>query len=343
MNSGRASRNSVNRFGGKTICNELPPTAVPATIERRASFLFCSGSASIAPILTPRYTDIFEYISGGAPSSAGWALQNVTFVGDLARFTQRCFNSNIQLEAVSDGSFKEMHGTASWRLSIPLSEDYFLGSAISPGPCAAQSAYRSELTGLYGIAVTLWAIKQSYNCSMLVDIGCDGLSALSHFQYDTDICNPTVSHFDIISATRWLLGQIGGQYQWRHIKGHQDDKEDAILDHWAQFNIQMDTEAKLHWTRTHEIDASSRPMRIYGESGSLTIKQEKVVVEMKQQLMNYLGSFKAVEHWEDRFNWGRGRGVHVNWHALGIAVSGEVQSRRLWASKFASGFSDAEG
>lgn len=281
---------------------------------------------------------VMDFITEEAPTSSLWALQQFQFIGNLRLFEAHCRSSTIRLMAVSDGSFKDLHGTASWRISIPSSDDYFLCSAISPGSPESQSAYRSELTGLYGIAVTLWAIKCTYKCSIEAEIGCDGLSALSHFQYESDVINPSASHFDLISAIRWLLSEIGGTYRWRHIKGHQDDDENALLDTWAHFNIQMDLEAKKHWSETHTINARERPNRIYGETGVLTINDVKVVVNLKQQLMTYLGSIKAVAHWEDRFNWGRGNGKKIHWEALGVAVQKERLSRRLWIAKFATGF-----
>ena len=192
--------------------------------------------------------------------------------------------------------------------------------------------------GLYGISLTLWTLHQFYHCHITATIGCDGLSALGHFKYISDTINPSLSHFDLISATRWLLRDTKGHFKWRHIKGHQDDDPNAILDIWAAGNIQMDTAAKLHWASTENVLASDRPMRIFGECGELWIDQKKIVMDLKQQIITYLSAQSAISHWEDRFNWDKGTSNKVNWAFLGVATKSAPAPRRLWATKFASGF-----
>ena len=139
------------------------------------------------------------------------------------------------------------HGTASWRISRPGMDDYFLGHAVVTGPSNCQLAYQSELCGLYGIVLSVWSLVQTYEFQVDLTIGCDGLSALNQFQFVDDFTNPNIPQFDLISATRWLLKEINGKYNWKHIKGHQDDDARAVLDEWAYWNIQMDRDAKQIW------------------------------------------------------------------------------------------------
>lgn len=244
----------------------------------------------------------------------------------------------VRLCAVSDGSFKSSHGTASWRISIADSEDYFTGSLVSPGPSDCQSAYRSELAGLYGIALSLWMLKQFFKCHIGVTIACDGLSALQQFQYLSDVVNPNVPHFDLISATRWILIEVQGSYEWKHVLGHQDDDSEALLDKWATWNIQMDLAAKEFWSRTYPVEEEQRNMSIFGEVGSLWIRGRKVVQDLKKQVIEFLGSIASVPQWEKTFNWSKGLGQSVNWKFFGKALKSVPASRRLWVTKTASGF-----
>jgi hypothetical protein len=46
--------------------------------------------------------------------------------------------------AVSDGSFKDQHGTASWVMEAETSCGRILGDCVTPGNPSDQSAYRSE-------------------------------------------------------------------------------------------------------------------------------------------------------------------------------------------------------
>ena len=54
-------------------------------------------------------------------------------------------------------------------------------------------------------------------------------------------------HFDLLSATRAPLQASPIQWKFRHVKGHQDEDPEAVLDHWAFLNIQMDNLAKSYW------------------------------------------------------------------------------------------------
>ena len=57
---------------------------------------------------------------------------------------------------------------------------------------------------------------------------------------------------------------------------------------WEHYNIQMDREAKDHWTATADILDNDRPIKIFGEPGSLWINGEKIVVQMKKRLISYI-------------------------------------------------------
>jgi hypothetical protein len=57
--------------------------------------------------------------------------------------------------AVSDGSYKDLFGTAAWTIGTDDTEHIISGHTICPGGPEAQSAYRSELTGLYSILAIL--------------------------------------------------------------------------------------------------------------------------------------------------------------------------------------------
>jgi hypothetical protein len=282
--------------------------------------------------------NFLEYLKGHLPSSAQWVFETSDFIGDFSAFVSACKSTFIDVIAVSDGSFKDMHGTASWRISLRQSTSYLLVSAIVPGPPSCQSAYRSELMGLYGICLSLWGIQQFFGCTISVEIGCDGLSAISSCQNGLDVLNPNTSHFDLISATRHFVRQLRGNVQWRHIKGHQDEDPLSVLDIWAQHNIQMDTAAKDYWSRTCHIELQSRPNKVFGEVGILWLNNEKIVVNLKQQVLKFLGSHEMIPHWEKRFGWETGSGARINWSMIGAAHSLVKRSRRIWAVKAASGW-----
>ena len=96
-------------------------------------------------ITIPIYTlpgGILPFLFNQSPATTGWVFQSVKFTGDFGAFENACQQRIIQLQAVSDGSFKDSHGTASWRISISYNADnYICGSTVAPGPPVCQSAY----------------------------------------------------------------------------------------------------------------------------------------------------------------------------------------------------------
>jgi hypothetical protein len=253
-------------------------------------------------------------------------------------FVSLCQGSVIDLVAVSDGSFKDAHGTASWRISIQGHQDYFHGLVIVPGTPECQSAYRSELAGLYSICFVVHQLESYLQCSCNIEIGCDGLSAIQMCEDRSDTLTPNASHFDLITGTRFLVSKIHGSLLWRHIKGHQDNDATLVLDMWAEFNIQMDLAAKQHWKDMYFLDRTNRNQHIFGESGSVSLQGEKIVTKMKEKLMSFLSAKKALSYWESRFKWDEGTGSSIDWGMLGHAHKASKPSRKIWITKSASGF-----
>ena len=101
--------------------------------------------------------------------------------------------------AISDGSFKDEFGTASW---IVQGEDEFgslEGSLVTPGNPEDQSAYRSELAGLYGIAAIVNLLCQYHKITEgSITIGCDGLQALLHGTSTVDFIPTKMAQFDLV-------------------------------------------------------------------------------------------------------------------------------------------------
>ena len=186
--------------------------------------------------------------------------------------------------------------------------------------------------------MTLWTLWKYYNCHISVEIGYDGLSALNMCQVAEDSISPNIVHFDLIYAIRYLLRQIKGNVTWRFIKGHQDDVIDQVLDIWAQFNIQMDTEAKQYWTHTYDTPLNERPQTVFQEPGALWIQNEKIIGNLKERLLLYLSSAKAIKYWEDKFRLEQGKGDGINWKMIGYARKGIPRARQIWTSKTTSGF-----
>jgi hypothetical protein len=91
---------------------------------------------------------------------------------------------------------------------------------IVPGAPTDQSAYRSEVAGLFGIATMTREICAFHDLTAgTVYLGCDGLSVLLN-------CIP---HFDLITATRAMLQQCPVKRIQHQVLGHQDDDPDVTV------------------------------------------------------------------------------------------------------------------
>ena len=64
--------------------------------------------------------------------------------------------------AVSDGSYKEMGGTAAWILENASGSERIIGLVNVPGTVLDQSAYRSEIAGIYGSVVMVETIRETF-------------------------------------------------------------------------------------------------------------------------------------------------------------------------------------
>jgi hypothetical protein len=120
---------------------------------------------------------------------------------------------------------------------------------ITPGNPEDQSASRSELAGLFGIATIVYLLCQYRDITEgTVTIDCDGLQALLHATSNIDFTSTKMAQFDLVGAIRTMLSEKKLSVSWKaeHVLGHQDDDVYAKLDR----NVIMDAEAKFHWAST---------------------------------------------------------------------------------------------
>jgi hypothetical protein len=90
-----------------------------------------------------------------------------------------------------------------------------------PGNTADQGSYRSELSGLYGITLGVYALCEFYKIDQgAIEVGCDGITALER-GFD-EAKNPSISaqHFDLILAIRDIRARCPTHWKHRHVKGH---------------------------------------------------------------------------------------------------------------------------
>jgi hypothetical protein len=89
------------------------------------------------------------------------------------------------------------------------------------------------------------------------------------------------------------------QWIFRHVKGHQDDIRDAILDRWALLNIEMDSLTKLHWL---EKSGQRQPLNstITGEYWPVFIRGRKLHSNLRNTLYEEIYREKMAVRWDKK-------------------------------------------
>jgi hypothetical protein len=273
-----------------------------------------------------------QFLSKINPNAA-WVVQNIEVIGD---WNQWATQGKHNLRGVSDGSFKEKFGTASFIL-LPAEDSRLSirGRLVTPGSPEDQNAYRSELSGIYALTVMIWAVSTYFNVpSGHMEIACDGKSALQQAQWPEDFINTQYPHFDLILAIRSIRQLTKWKWSWRHVKGHQDDTG-GPLDEWAQLNIQMDSYAKQHWLDTQNLELS-REQKLWGEPWRVWTGQ-KVTSHLSRALQEFCSSQPAAAYWRSKARVGELFNL-VDWDAIGGAMKQVPMNRRTWISKHVTGF-----
>ena len=92
------------------------------------------------------------------------------------------------------GSFKDEFGTASWVIENASCSQRIMGNVLVQGFASDQSAYRSEIAGIYGLGIVTEVIKILLGLEKgEITIGCDGITVLYEsldFRYKPTSCNP---------------------------------------------------------------------------------------------------------------------------------------------------------
>jgi hypothetical protein len=103
--------------------------------------------------------------------------------------------------AVSDGSFlrETTQSAAAWIIESECGTQWIMGSLFVPGIREDYSSYRSEVTGLVAISLTLRILAGGCSQPRHIIIGCDGQSALLALCTKREDMNAKCKHADLLS------------------------------------------------------------------------------------------------------------------------------------------------
>lgn len=257
-------------YSQKGSLSSAPTTICRATVYAKGDRIVCTGSAACLDLSTVPATSFEAHLQR---SVSDWCMHSLELVDDGRPLADALTNGlSATIMAVSDGTFKNTFGTAAWTIETENRGDLLTGSVVCPGHSDDQSAYRSELTGLYVIMTIINQLCHFYTIEEgHVEIGCDGLSALQTVFEQGTVLTTDIPDFDLVGAILHLRRTSQVTWAHRHVKGHQDNVSE-VLDVWAQQNMQMDKKAKQHLS---VVTTSPRHYSIEGEPWQLWVKGKK--------------------------------------------------------------------
>jgi hypothetical protein len=156
--------------------------------------------------------------------------------------------------AISDGSHKNKWGTASWQIMSDTNEaEQWAGLHVTPGIKDDQSDFRSEIGGIYSMAVAIELLCKFFHISnRSVSFGSDCEAALYYIFDQNKKSTATTNYFDLIMATRKVLDRLPISFSHRHVSAHQDISRDE-MDIWGRANNDCDTDAKVFWKKEEAV------------------------------------------------------------------------------------------
>ena len=293
------------------------------------------------------------------PASDRWAVQHL-YSADEGRSIAKEIIKGTAI-AVSDGSYKDNFGTSAFIFHAPTTGARLTGRNCIPGAPEDQSAHRSEVGGIVGMAVALHLLCNIYDITDgKIILGLDGKSALNSASSKWDPkCQKT--DFDILWEARKQLAALPITVEFKWVEGHQDDKplmnlpadlhtgsrqHHGCLDNWAKLNIEADLKARDFWDRHHQ-----RPVpncKFTHERMAVTLNGQKLA----QFRLNHL--YQAVKEPEIKRHWHR-REAHLrnepitdtewddmwqmtSWKPHGKAFRTLPMGKQRWITKHATGF-----
>jgi hypothetical protein len=346
----RPSRNAILKFARtRELVDDVPSWAQRATIEVRngaqGSVLSLTGYME-AEDEPPAIENTLRAVLDRLPPAARWAVESIDFWDEGIEIAKAIVDRNCT--GISDGSLAPeiKVGTAAYSLVneecvvnreyTRLSGNPITGKCIVPGSAEAQSSYRSEAAGLYCIAIVVKALCEAFHITQgSVAIGCDGITALNNCTDEYWRMNMSQADLDMIVATRKVMSECPIDWVAEHVKGHQNDVKNAVLDRRAQLNIYADKQAKGYLRQAAE--QVERRYRIYGEPWSLWTEEGKISSEVGKALIEHIDGKRIKKYWTKKGIFGEGTVSDVDWEAVHHAARNSTQSRRTWISKHTSG------
>jgi len=233
---------------------------------------------------------------------------------------------------------------AAWLIADSLAQKPLLFYGVTPvsGSSSQVNAYRAKLYGMYSLLVAL-----EHFCFLLhiaeggVLIGCDNKGAIFQAQAFHEYVPCNTSHADVLCvitalrlcSTLWL--------RFINVPGHQDALVwfEDLLPH-QHLNIWADSLAKRELHRLATLPSPPPfPSFLHGETWSAYLHHQKLIVDPRLPVLDYLGATQASQYWVHKGQLSLHSFSLVQWETLNTAVCAYPHTFQMWLSKFVSSHS----
>jgi len=214
--------------------------------------------------------------------------------------------------AVSDGSFKEGRGAATWTIEGQTAANKITGACLVPGTEDDHSAFWSELMGILGVLLTVHHILMDHDqVQGKLQVCCDGKSALGRAEsnYPILIMEP---HADLLLAIQKVCHGLKCQIIFKHVRGHQDSGVVMVLERDATLNVEMDAQAKQKIEDTARLATYEIPFK----SWSCYIGRTKIIKQWQLTLREHINGKPICTYWQGKKWFGSGVAAQVDWASV---------------------------
>ena len=330
----QASRAALHRYDSSQYMyvDAVPLTAYRTMIYRTEKSILITGYSKQKQSLQLPSISLRDKLEA-LPPGHKWAVANAVISVDAPKFIAESIREGTCV-AVSDGSYKDDHGTACWVIENGARTHRIYGPLNSPGHPKDHNAYRSELAGMYGITLIVGSITDVFEIQTgKIEMACNGLSALQKCVEPQLVITASIPHFDIIAAICKDISNSSVIWESCHVKGHQDNYI-GPLDQWATLNVEMDWRAKKHWLDTNKDPAIQ--YKIEGEPWSVWFGEHKLCQNIGEEVEEATVGRRLKAYWSKK-HFPDGKFDLIDWEVLEKAMKAAPLGNQRWISKHVLG------
>ena len=172
-----------------------------------------------------------------------------------------------------------------------------------------------------------------------VTLACDNESAL-WAAFGIAEVGTGESSFDIIRVIHHAIRMSPVTWHHRHVRGHQDDDKDRILDQWERANVEVDRLAEEYWNEQYSAGTGQRPTPpvMPGEGWRLELDGRPIVMKVEDQIYEHIHYERCTAYWIKKGRLREEMQDKVEWKRYEGAIRIMPQSKRQWVHKHFCGF-----